>query len=164
MVYANIAFCHLALGDRDAAETFHERASAIYADSDLLAERIRIRWIFAQLLVARGDVEDGLANLESAAAEYHAAGMVTHAAAIDLERVEILLGADAWAEAEAIAVRLVNVYQRSGQRLSHVRALSYLRDAVKAAAATPELARYVKGYVAETREQPFRPPATSLPS
>ncbi len=58
----------------------------------------------------------------------------------------------------------MTVYERGGQRLSHVQALAYLREAVDATTATPELARYVRGYLGDQAHPPFRPPATPLPS
>jgi hypothetical protein len=130
----------------------------------MLSERIRTRWMFAQLLIESGNAEEGLLDLRAAAMEYEAAGMVADAAQVDLERVEVLLRIDQWEEAAAIARRLVIVYERTGQRLSYVQALAYLREAVEAATATPELAQYVRAYVGDNAELPFRPPATPLPS
>jgi tetratricopeptide (TPR) repeat protein len=164
VIYANTAFCHLSLGDLDAAREFGKRAMRIYENVELLSERIRTQWMFAQHLVACGNVEEGLEYLNAATLEYEAAGMIADAAKVTLERVEILLRIDAWSEAAAMARQLVTIYERTGQRISRVHALAYLRAAVDASSATPELARYVRGYIAAEVEQSFRPPAVPLPS
>jgi tetratricopeptide (TPR) repeat protein len=164
MVYANIAFCHLALRDFDAARSYGARALQTYERVDMLNERIRTQWMFAQLLVESGNVDEGLRHLRTAAAGYETAGMIADAAQVDLERVEILLRIDEWAEAAAIARHVATVFERTGQRVSYVHALAYLREAVDATTATPELARYVRGYLGSATEQPFQPPPTPLPS
>lgn len=164
MVYANMAFCHLALGDLEAARSYGSRAMETYDRVDMLDERIRTQWMFAQLLIESGNLDEGLRDLHAAALAYESAGMVAASAQVDLERVEILLRIDEWADAAAIARRLVTVYERTGQRISYVQALAYLREAVDATTATPELARYIREYLANEVEQPFQPPATPLPS
>ncbi len=164
VVYANIAFCYLALGNLDAARAFGERAMTTYEHVEMLSERIRTRSMFAQILIESGNIEEGLADLGAAAMEYETAGMLADAALVELERVEVLVRVDRWAEAATIARQLVTVYERTGQRLSHVQALAYLREAVDATTATPELARYVRGYLGDQAHPPFRPPATPLPS
>ncbi|HYK01368.1 MAG TPA: tetratricopeptide repeat protein [Thermoanaerobaculia bacterium] len=164
VVYANVAFCHLGLGNLTSARNFGERAMATYDHVELISERIRTRSMFAQLLIESGNIDEGLADLRTAAMEYEVAGMVAEAALVDLWRVEVLLRIDRWDEAASIARRLVVVYEQSGQRISHVQALAYLREAVEAMTATPELARYVRGFVGGEPEQPFRPPATPRPS
>lgn len=164
MVYANIAFCHVALGDLEAARSYGSRAMETYDRIEMLDERIRTQWMFAQVLIESGNIDEGLRDLQAAASAYEGAGMVAAAAHVDLERVEILLRIDAWAAAAAIARRLVTVYERTEQRISYVHALAYLREAVDATSATPGLARYIREYVANEVEQPFDPPATPLPS
>ena len=164
VVYANMAFCHLGLGDLEAARRYGKRAMATYDHVDMRSERIRTRWMFAQLLIESGNVEEGLADLRTAAREYEEAGIVAEAALVDLERVEVLLHIDRWEEAASIARRLVVVYERGKQRISYIRALTCLREAVEATTATPALARYVRGYLADTAHPPFRPPDTPLPS
>jgi len=163
-VYVNTANCYLALRNLELAGVFGERAMAIFATADMLSEKIRTRWMFAQLLVERGDLEAGLQDLRTAAAEYEAIGMIGDAARVELERVELFLRIDEWVEAEVSARRLVRVYEQNGMRLSYVKALAYLREAVVATTATPALVRYVSAYLAEPQEQPFTPPPTPLPS
>lgn len=164
MVYANMAFCHLGLGDLDAAHSYGSRAKQTYERVDMFDERIRMQWMFAQLLIESGNINEGLRELLAAASAYEGAGMIAAAAQVDLERVEVLLRIDEWTDAAATARRLVTVYERIGQRVSYVQALAYLRESVEATTATPELARYIRDYLANEVEQPFRPPATPLPS
>lgn len=157
-VRANLAECHLRLGDLDAAMEEARAAIAAFRALGNSAQETRSEWTVAMIRLARGEKE-AIDRLYEIAAVYRELGMPGEAGFVHLDLTAELLEREEWAEAEMLARELVTLFSAAGVTLASVDALHYLRSAVENREATAETVRYVRSYVAADRpERAFDPP------
>jgi tetratricopeptide (TPR) repeat protein len=164
-VYANVANCEVKLGELRLAEEHYARALSLYEAIGLEAGRIRTRWNLGSLRVTAGHLEEGIALLRAARAEFEQIGARTDAALVTLDIAEALLATgarDAAREAGALCAGLAESFAAVGMTGNALTALAFLRDAFEIGTATPDLVRHVRKYI-ETRPdqegKPYSPPS-----
>lgn len=163
-LYLNVANCQLRLNELASADIYFARALSLYEALGLETERIRTRWSIGCLRIAAGDVDDGLARLREARAEFEQLGARTDAALVTLDIAEALLAggtAAGAAEAADLASALVQSFTDVGMTGNALTALAFLQEAFAAGAVTPQLVRQVREYLESHPDQhgtPFVPP------
>lgn len=154
-VLANLGECNLRLGNLDQAMADAQLAVRRYEALRMEVEVIRSEWTIGMVHFARGEFEEGLSILQTAAASFALRGMTGDAGFVKLDVCEELLRQREWAEAEDIARDLVSLFTVAGVTLASVNALHFLREAVEHRKATVATVRYVREYV--TADDPSRP-------
>jgi tetratricopeptide (TPR) repeat protein len=158
-VLANLAECNLRLGAYDQAMEDAQRAVVRYRDLHMEMESIRSEWTIGMVHLARGESDDGLVVLESAAAAFENLGMSGDAGFVGLDICEERLRREEWTKAEITARSLAGLFTAAHVTLASVKALDFLRQAVKNRQATAETVRYVREYVtADDPSRRFSPP------
>jgi tetratricopeptide (TPR) repeat protein len=157
-ILANLADCNLRLLDYEQAITDAHSAIARYDSLRMEAESNRSAWTLALARLRIGD-QQALHQLGMTAHTFDTLGMILDAGFVRLDITEELLRREDSVTAAATARELVPLFARAGVTLASVEAINYLRIAVEANAATPDLVEYIRAYVtADDPKRPFTPP------
>ncbi|HVR42834.1 MAG TPA: hypothetical protein VMS56_05250 [Thermoanaerobaculia bacterium] len=161
MLFLNIAHCSVDLNDPDTASIYFLQAARLSEELGQTEQVIAARWGLGRLLVSTGRYAEGVDRLKAASRELERFGREGDAALVDLDIVEAFVLLGRYDEIPAICRRLVERFSRMGGQRRALTALSYLREALDAQVASPELVKNVRKYVEELPRQPemlFLPP------
>lgn len=157
-LYSTIGDSYIAMDNRSQASHYVAQALSLFEALDLKTERVRTRWSLGQLLVASGELPQGIARLRQTATEFEQLGFTHDVALATLDLVEALMLARWTAEVPELCASLVNTFAAAGMTGNALTALSYLNEAVREQRATPKLVRYIREYLPQAQERAFLPP------
>jgi tetratricopeptide (TPR) repeat protein len=151
-LYNNLGQVSAQLGDTGAAVEAFQCAGPIFEELRMPAETARVTWGLGRVLLASGQYDHAAAVITDARRTFGELGMKEEAGLAGLDLVEILLCKGAAEDAQALAASILADFEslQLGDRV--VRALFYLRDAMK----TPETASVKR--VREYLERAFKEP------
>ncbi|MGH9459317.1 MAG: hypothetical protein ACRD2J_16905 [Thermoanaerobaculia bacterium] len=161
MLFLNIAHCSVDILDADTASIYFLQALNMSIEMGISDVAIASRWGLGRLLVSKGDYEQGIARLRSAARELEQIGADGDFAIIHLDILEALVALGRYDDVPAISRLLIDRFAKAGVQRYAMAALAYLREAAETRAVTPELVRHVRTYVERLPKQPellFLPP------
>lgn len=118
------------------------------------AERPLIRWGYGRYLARRGHTERALEEYATAREVFVGHGKLLAAAAVELDRVDVLFGTGRVAEAQAICRTLVPAFMTAGIVPQAMTALAYLAAYVDTLNA--ERIEYVRDFIEGLEEHPER--------
>jgi tetratricopeptide (TPR) repeat protein len=135
------------LGKLDLAERFNSEALVLYDELRLPTEQARTMWALGSIVVARGNLDEGAAQLDVTRTELARLGLTNDAALATLEWAEVRLALNK-PKGVAHACRNVVMILNSEGMQRHVKeALAVLHEALGSGNATPELVRSVRLYL-----------------
>jgi tetratricopeptide (TPR) repeat protein len=150
----NAAISYIQAGDYETALDYNLQASSIFEQMGMSVEEARARWKFGSLLVARGELDEGIRCLEKSRNELLALGLTNDAALATLEWAEASL-AIGQIEGVADACRGILLQFNSAGLLRNAKiAVAYLHEAFRTGTATPAVVRHVRTYL---EQLPFHP-------
>jgi len=162
---ANLATTNVRLGNLKVARKFAIEALQRFIDLGSTANEVRMKWVLGSIRESEGDRDGAISQLRSVAAEFEGIGIYGDAARVKLEIAEEFLRCEDWEEAEKLAREAAETFAKNDARLHLAEALGYLRHAVEARTATPELAEYIRSYLeADDSSARFTPPDHPLRS
>jgi tetratricopeptide (TPR) repeat protein len=147
MVLHNIGYAYRDLGNRPMARTYLDRASAQYEARGMAVERVRTRWAEGGMLVMGGEVVEGVRILREAWRAFEQVGMELEAALVGLEIAEALLATGESEEVPSICRAILDRFVSEGMTSRAITALSFLREAVAAEKASPDLVRTIHSFL-----------------
>jgi tetratricopeptide (TPR) repeat protein len=158
---ANLATTHVRMGHLKTGRKFATEALHRFIDLGSAANKVRMKWVLGTIRKAEGDRDEAMLQLRLVAADFENLGMHGDAARVKLEIAEELIRREEWEDAEAVAREAAETFARNDTRVHRAEALMYLRHAVDARTATPELAAYIRDYMeADKGMSAFAPPLT----
>jgi tetratricopeptide (TPR) repeat protein len=143
----NIGHAYRDLNEFTEARAYLERATTVYAEYGMHAEKVRTRWVVGQLLVLTGQMPAGLRVLQTARKEFEQLGMELDAALVGLELAEALLVDGQIDQVAQICRTILDRFVRERMVSRAITALAYLREAVAAEKATPAMVRDVREFL-----------------
>lgn len=156
MVLHNIGYAYRDVGNRAMARRYLDRASAQYEARGMTVEKIRTRWAQGGMLVMGGEVREGVPILREAWRAFEGMGMELEAALVGLEIAEALLAAEEPEEVPEICRAILDRFVAEGMTSRAITALSFLREAVAAEKASPELVRNIHSFLRALPDPPKR--------
>jgi tetratricopeptide (TPR) repeat protein len=148
-------------GDAYLAASKHERATPLLMEAlalfdilGLTTERTRSAWKLASARAAAGALQEAAGELDRVRTELAALGLTNDAALATLEWAEVSL---AIGESGGVAERCAAIaldFESEGIVRSARIAVAYLQEALRSGAATPEIVRHVRSYLAELPNHP----------
>jgi tetratricopeptide (TPR) repeat protein len=151
-VYQNLWQCALELNDDELAQRSYGQADELFAQHHMDAERPLIRWGYGRYLARRGQPERALAEYATASEALRAHGKLLSAAAVELDRVDVLFGTGRVEEAQAICRTLVPRFMTAGILPSAMTALAYLAAHVDSL--DSQRIHYVRDFIEGLDEHP----------
>lgn len=124
-LHVHLAGCAHARGDRTAA--LRQLTSAV--DLGVAADRRRVAWGMAQILIADGAIDRGLEALEAVAEEMADAGLAVDAALVRRDIVEVLMLAGEPERASDVAPGVLDTLAKAGMFRDAMRTLALLQHA-----------------------------------
>ncbi|HUF18479.1 MAG TPA: hypothetical protein VMS12_10595 [Thermoanaerobaculia bacterium] len=155
-LFNNIGQCFVKLGDSDSAGTYFLQAMLLYQDLGMETEKVRSRWGLARLLVSTGKFAEGIVRLKQTRSDFNSLSMRGDAALVSLDMVEAMLASGQNEEVPVICRELADQFAMEGMNSTAGMALAYLREAVAAEEANPEVIGHVRAYLEELPAQPGR--------
>ena len=164
MVARALSNCAAALKDLeefDRAERYYIEALSLYDEFDMRTEKVRVEWVLAMILVARGEFIDGARRLDGARKDLAKLGLTNDAALATLMWAEArLLGGRTEGVVEACQ-RIILVFENEEMYRQAKHALAVLNEALASGRGTPQLVREVCMYLENLPRRPaekFAPP------
>lgn len=127
-IESNLGYCATHAGDFRTANIHFSNGIALFNDIGAPAEATRSEWGAGRLLVAKGQVNAGLAYLRSARGAFAAAGLNEDAILCGLEIVEVLVQRGDTADGRELAHRIVGEVEAAGLGERAVAALERLEQ------------------------------------
>ena len=149
-VWLDIGRCNIDLGEAKTARTWLDKARSAFVKLGMRSEVVRADWCLAWLRALHEDVRGGLALLYTARRAFEELGLLSEAALVGLDIVEVLLLNDlegAAAQAAQVCRAIIESFERRGETASARRAIAHLREAVQRGAADQNTVRDVKRYL-----------------
>jgi tetratricopeptide (TPR) repeat protein len=155
-VAANLAVCYAELDAVSEAFDQYSIAAAIYDEIGNAPEAARVRHNLGCFLALQGRLSDAEAKFRLVRMEFRKLGMADLAVVADLDLAELLLAANAHAEAEVLCTGALEQFQKTGlgATTKGLTALTFLKEAVAQRRATPEAARHVRRYLERLPREP----------
>jgi len=144
----------------EASLQFH-RALVIFREIGPESERLSTEWGLCRIVLHGGNRSDAIQRLQTVAAEFEKCSMITLAALVRLDIVEVLLAAGETRQIAATAVRLFRLFKDAGMMTGALTALAYLKEAATAGKLTAAGVDAVRTYLRRSSRQPellFQPP------
>jgi tetratricopeptide (TPR) repeat protein len=138
----------------DRAERFYSEALVLYDELQVHTEKARTMWALGSVVVARGNLEEGLARLDGSRTELARLGLTNDAAQATLEWAEVRLALNKPEGVAAACRKIVVVFDSEGMQRRAKEALAVLREALASDRATPELVRSVRLYLDQLPANP----------
>ncbi|HSY51489.1 MAG TPA: hypothetical protein VLC46_21985 [Thermoanaerobaculia bacterium] len=131
----------------DRAERFYSEALVLYDQLQVHTEKARTMWALGSVVVARGNLEEGAARLDTSRTELARLGLTNDAAQATLEWAEVLLALNKPEGVAAACRKIVVVFNSEGMQRHAKEALAVLHEALASGKATPELVHRVRLYL-----------------
>lgn len=128
-LHVNLANCAIERGDRESALRDFARALEYFERAGLLADRKRVAWGMAQLMIADGFIDRAIQALEDVANEMAASGLPIDAALARRDIVEVLVLAGRTDRAAEVARGVLDTLARAGMFRDAMRTLRLLQGA-----------------------------------
>jgi tetratricopeptide (TPR) repeat protein len=157
---ADRAECEMRLDRTGIAQAHATRAMQLYEQLGKPSEKTRVQWTLAHMLLRNGHADEAFAGLQTVASTFEMLGMRAEAGGASLDILEIYLTRHEWDDAVSLARHLAGLFTVLETSLHAATAYAYLREAVEAQRASPELVAYIRTYaeLPDTAEGPFLPP------
>jgi tetratricopeptide (TPR) repeat protein len=157
---ADRAECEMRLDRAEIARAHAERAMRLYEELEKPSEKTRVQWTLAHMLLRQGRADEALDALRTVASAFEMLGMRAEAGGASLDILQIYIHRHEWENAVSLARHLVRLFTGIETSLHAATAYAYLREAVEAQRASPELVAYLRTYAAlpDTADAPFAPP------
>jgi len=143
----NAGLVHVELGRLDEAEAAFTEALVLYDELDCPTEKARTTWARASVVVARGDLSEGKAQLDASRHELAHLGLTNDAALATLEWAEVCLALGAPQGVADACREVVMTFASEGLQRKAQEALATLNEALAAGKAAPKLLRHVRLYL-----------------
>lgn len=151
-----IGLCSTELGDYEPAETNLRKAITLHRKIGQPVDAVRGEHGRGMLLIRRGRLPEGIAQLRAVRHEYLKASLAEEAGLCGLEIVGAFLQLGKAENAEALARTIMNEFLAASLNDRAVTALGYLSEAIAARKAPVSLAADVRQYVLSLRREPER--------
>jgi len=149
-----LGWCAIHGGDADAAWTHFIEAARGLRRLGREMEAVRSLYGAASALLHLGRFEDAVSEFRATRHRFLKRGLIEEAGLCGLGVVEAQIVLGAVDEARNLAETLVHEFSRAGLDRRAVAALAYLKDAIAASSATPEVVRNVHAYIDALRTDP----------
>jgi tetratricopeptide (TPR) repeat protein len=146
-LHNNLGYCMTHLGDYDRANIHFSEAIAKFTDLGFTAEVPRTERGAGLVLVGRGQLASGLAQLRAARRDFAAAGMVEEAGLCALNIAAVLVERGEGSEARELTQNVIDEFTAAGLDERAIAAVVRLRDAIDVDGATAETVRNVHAFV-----------------
>lgn len=153
-LHNNAGYALVELGELAAAWEHLGRAAALFGRLGRPLQVARVQLARGRMLVRKGEVEAGLAQLHSARGQFLSRNLVEEAGLCGLDIVEAHLSRGALIEAEAFARQIVREFTAAHLSARAIMALGYLSDAIAAREASAGTVGRVQRYIRSLRTQP----------
>jgi len=140
-IHNNLGYCATHLSDFAAANIHFSEAVAKFTDLGFTAEVPRTERGAGLVLIARGQITNGLARLRAARSAFLNAGMIEEAGLCALNIVEVLIDRGQNADARELAQNVISEFTAAGLDDRAIAAVVRLSDAIDAEGATAETVR-----------------------
>jgi tetratricopeptide (TPR) repeat protein len=144
----------------EASLQFH-RALVIFREIGPASERLSTEWGLCRVVLHGGDRSEAIRRLRTVAAEFEKSSMVTLAALVRLDIVEVLLALGETKQIAEVAGRSFRVFKDAGMMTGALTAMAYMKEAATAGKLTAAGVDAVRTYLrrsARRTELPFQPP------
>jgi tetratricopeptide (TPR) repeat protein len=150
----NAALSYTAIGDYARALSRDLEAFTLFDQLGIVIERARVNWKLGSLLIARGNLAEGIKSLERSRTELQELGLINDAALATLEWAEARLGVGQPEGVSEACHQIVVVFESGGLLRKARIALAYLHEALRTGSATPALLRHVRLYLEQLPSHP----------
>jgi tetratricopeptide (TPR) repeat protein len=127
----NLGYCAIELGDFRIANMHFSNSIALFNDGGRALEATRAEWGAGRLLVAKGQINAGMAYLRSARAAFTSAELAEDAARCGLEIVETLVNRGDSSAARDLAHQIAGEVAAAGLSHAAVTALEQLEEGLR---------------------------------
>jgi hypothetical protein len=124
-------------------------------------DRLSTEWGLARVVMHGGDQNDAIARLQTVAAEFQERSMITDAALVRLDVIEVLLADAQFEEIAKLAGDVFKIFRSAGMLTGALTAMAYLKDAATSRKLTAHGIATVRTYLRRTERQlqlAFQPP------
>lgn len=151
-----IGWCGIHLGDpSEALAQFTAAARECYAlDREL--EAVRSLYGAGSALLHLGRYSEAVSSLQSTRDRFLSRGLVEEAGLSGLQIVEAEMILGDTDSARLLAAQIVHEFTEAQLNRRAVAALAYLKEAIEASSATPDVVRHVHTYITQLRTDPTR--------
>lgn len=156
----NAANAYEKLGDYVTAQEYYAESLALWDELGANTEKVRTEWGLASIKILAGEFQTGIAALYDVLREFEATGAINDAALVRLMLAEVLLATEQPEDVPDLVRDIVLTFSAEGMMKNANMALAYLREAVAAGEATPEVVRHVRIYL---EDLPTRPDSVFTP-
>jgi hypothetical protein len=152
-LHNNLGYCETHLKDYVSANIHFSEAVALFTDLGFTAEVARTERGAGLVLIARGQITNGVARLNEARAAFKAAGVIDEAGLCSLRIVEVLIGRGEEAQARILTQSVIDEFITAGLDERAINAVVRLRDAIDVNDVTTETVRTVHAFVDSIRQE-----------
>jgi tetratricopeptide (TPR) repeat protein len=145
----------------EASMQFH-KALVIFREIGPESERLSTEWGLCRVVLHGGDRSEAIRRLRNVAAEFEKRSMITLAALVRLDVVEVLLARDETKQIADSAARLFRLFKDAGMMTGALTAMAYMKEAATAGKLTTADVNAVRSYLHRSSRQPdllFQPPS-----
>jgi len=157
-----IGSCEIYRGNLAEASLHFHRALMIFREIGPDRDRIATDYGLARILLHGGRREEAIQRLRTVAVEYEGRSMISDAALVRLDIVEVLLAAGQTKQVVEIAARLFQIFKDAGMITSELTAIAYMKEAAAAGNLTALGVEAVRNHLRRAQRQPeleFEPPS-----
>jgi tetratricopeptide (TPR) repeat protein len=144
----------------EASMQFH-RALVIFREIGPASERLSTEWGLCRVVLHGGDKNEAIRRLRTVAAGFEQSSMVTLAALVRLDIVEVLLALGETEQIAEIASRLFRIFKTAGMMTGALTAMAYMKEAALAGKLTAAGVEVIRTYLRRSSRQTelvFQPP------
>jgi len=152
-LHNNLGYCETHLKDYVSANIHFSEAVALFTDLGFTTEVARTERGAGLVLIARGQITNGVARLNEARAAFKAAGVIDEAGLCSLRIVEVLIGRGEEAQARILTQSVIDEFITAGLDERAINAVVRLRDAIDVDDVTTETVRTVHAFVDSIRQE-----------
>ena len=149
-----LGWCAIHLDEPEQALLYFSDAANLHRRTGRHMEAARATTAIGTAFIRLGQLERALSELRSARDELTQHQLVEAAGLTGLEIVEVYMLQGEIDDATALAADLVREFTDAGLNRRAIAALAYLKDAIAASTATPEVVRDVHAYITSLRSNP----------
>jgi tetratricopeptide (TPR) repeat protein len=155
-LHNNLGHAAVELGANEEANVHLSTAMAIFTDLGLPLEVAKTELARGRMLVRSGNVASGIALLHETRATFLSRGLIEEAGLCGLDIVDAMLALEQFAEAEALARRIVEDFTAARLNARAITALGYLTEAIAVRRASGAVVEHVRRFIHALRKDPER--------
>ena len=153
-IHNNLAYVLIELGDFAAARKHLDEAIRLFSEMRQPVHALRSELARGRIMIKEGDVEQGIAHLQSVRGRFLGQGLVEEAGLCGLEIVTAQLAGGAAQPAERLARQIVREFTAAHLSTRAITALGFLSDAIAARKASAATAENVRDFIHTLRGDP----------